>query len=160
MEGEKPSEYFEYNIMSFKVTGIWIDLMNMEESSCAKILYCFIVNALFILAPQICHVIYMYNARDNVEAFADEFHVSLSSLMVVLKSYSFIRYFGIVNKLIISMDDEVYQPKNGYQKKQTTAVSARVDLFTPPLTHLQYFTIYIFPIDVLEFLDPLEGTLS
>lgn len=135
MEGEKLSEYFKYNILTFKVTGIWLDLMNLKQSSYPKIFYCLIVNALFILAPQICHVIYMYNARDNVEAFADEFHVSLSSLMVVFKSYSLIRYFEIIYKLIGSMDDEIYQPKNEYQKKQTKEVG---DIFLANISIKKY----------------------
>ncbi|VEN48403.1 unnamed protein product [Callosobruchus maculatus] len=82
------------------------------------LLYSIAVQVLFILSPQICHVIYMYRARNNVKDFADEFYVSLSSIVVVFKDFSLMKNFDVVKGMIDTMDMKMMQPKGDMQKRK------------------------------------------
>ncbi|XP_072383873.1 odorant receptor 46a-like [Diabrotica undecimpunctata] len=64
----------------------------------------------------------MYKARNNVMDFADEFYVSMSSLMVIFKDYTMIVYRKQVRKLIESMDFDIFQPLNFKQQKSSNTV--------------------------------------
>lgn len=81
------------------------------------IIYSILAILLFIIAPQFCHVVYMYKARDNVVAFADEFYVSLASVIVVFKDYDMIRKRKIISEMLDTMDSEIMQPSKGQTQK-------------------------------------------
>nr|UTN00909.1 odorant receptor [Semanotus bifasciatus] len=118
-------DYFKHNILAFQITGIWMNPMDLTGTSWLIVVYSLAVNLLFIMSPQICHVIYMYKARNNVQAFAEEFHVSLPSLLVVFKSYSLLKNFGIIENLLNTMDMDMFQAKNDYQMKQMKKVMGK-----------------------------------
>lgn len=116
MKVRKFSDYFALNIKSLKYTGIWFNPKTLRKTSLFIAAYILTVNALCIYMPQICHVIYMYKARNNVKAFADEFYVSLSSLMVVFKDLSLMRNFEKIQELLADVDSDMFKPNSEKQK--------------------------------------------
>nr|CAI5829842.1 unnamed protein product [Callosobruchus analis] len=111
------SRYLDTNVKIFKMTGLWCGL-NTKGVSKSIFIYSIVVQILFILSPQICHVIYMYRARNNVKDFADEFYVSLSSIVVVFKDFSLMKNFDVVREMIDTMDMKMMQPKTDMQKRK------------------------------------------
>lgn len=75
------------------------------------------VNTFCVGMPQICHVIYMYKARNNVKAFADEFYVSLTSLMVVFKDISMMTNFDKIQGMLVDVDSDTFKPRTPRQQK-------------------------------------------
>nr|CAH7747025.1 unnamed protein product [Callosobruchus chinensis] len=118
MDVQSPiSRYLDTNVKLFKITGLWCGFKSKSISKLVLI-YSILVQVLFILSPQICHVIYMYRARNNVKDFADEFYVSLSSIVVVFKDFSLMKNFDTVKGMVDTMDMKMMQPTGDKQKRK------------------------------------------
>ncbi|XP_050508171.1 uncharacterized protein LOC114329769 [Diabrotica virgifera virgifera] len=114
--------YLTVHTKLFNIIGLWTNEKLIAGSLIFTVLYSILALSFFIIAPQFCHVIYMYKARNNVMDFADEFYVSMSSLMVIFKDYTMIVYRKKVRQLIDSMDYDIFQPLNSKQQKSSSAV--------------------------------------
>ncbi|XP_056640826.1 odorant receptor 46a-like [Diorhabda sublineata] len=109
----------------FNIFGIWMDDKCIANSMVLTMIYGVSVIVLFIITPQFCHFIYMYKARDNVIAFADEFYVSMSSLMIVCKDFCLIKHKKKIKGLMKSMDSEIFRPESPEQYKRIFEVMGK-----------------------------------
>lgn len=122
MSAKKLSNFFNMNIKSLKYTALWFDPKTFGKTSKFLIAYILMVNTFCVGMPQICHVIYMYKARNNVKAFADEFYVSLTSLMVVFKDVSMMMNFKKIQRMLADVDSETFKPRTPQQKDMISEV--------------------------------------
>lgn len=123
MSMKKLSNFFSINIKSLTFTALWFNPKLIGQTSKLLVFYVLAVNTFCVGMPQICHVIYMYKARNNVKAFADEFYVSLTSLMVVFKDVSMMKNFGKIQKMLEDVDSETFKPRTPHQKSMIFEVN-------------------------------------
>lgn len=141
---EHISNYFTTSIKSLTLLGIWFDPKTFGKKSILVAIYIFFVNICFIFMSQICHFIYMYKARHNVVDFADEFYISLSSLMVVFKDYSLIKNFDKIQAMLKDIDSDIFVPKSRKQQSiiyQVSFLIQRKKSFTIHFTKLSSFGV-------------------
>lgn len=122
MRMKKLSNFFNINIKSLKFIALWFNPKMIGQTK-LLVVYVLTVNTFCVGMPQICHVIYMYKARNNVKAFADEFYVSLTSLMVVFKDVSMIRNFEKIQRMLEDVDSETFKPRTPQQKNMIFEVN-------------------------------------
>lgn len=104
------SDFFSVNRRIFRFLGIWCSLKLFTKSSKITVAYILIVNTFLVFMPQICHIIYMYKARCNVVDFSNEFYVSLSSLMVLLKNWSVMKNLDRIQGLLVIVNSDMFKP--------------------------------------------------
>ncbi|CAH1112162.1 unnamed protein product [Psylliodes chrysocephalus] len=138
---DKLSYYFNIHLKLLNIFGLWTDMRFIGGSLTLTIIYSILAILLFIIAPQFCHVVYMYKARDNVVAFADEFYVSLASVIVVFKDYDMIRKRKIISEMLDTMDSEIMQPSKGQTQKIHKVMSFWKKLFWSLLTFESCFCL-------------------
>lgn len=117
MNTDKLSDFFAVNIQSMKYFGLWYNVKYFRQSPKLITAYILVVNLFCIYLSQICHFVYMYKARSNVMAFADEFYVSLTTLMVVFKNFSMLRNSDRIHKILEEVDAKIFKPRNSVQMK-------------------------------------------
>lgn len=110
--------YFRYHLLFLRITGCWLNIRKISTHYWFAVFYSITINSIFLLSPQICHVVYMYHSRNNVVDFANEFYISITSLLIVLKAYNFQIYFESIKKMLKDMNKSKFQPSNNIKIDQ------------------------------------------
>ncbi|XP_068912914.1 odorant receptor Or1-like [Tenebrio molitor] len=103
------------NIILLKVVGLWPK--GDETYKCnLYTAYAIISGTLFTIGHNLLQTINLFFIYNNLEAVTATIFVSLTQLLAILKSYYLVQNMGILKQLMVTLNSEMFQPKNAKQK--------------------------------------------
>jgi hypothetical protein len=111
------------NILILKIVGLWPPGDDTYTTS-PYTLYSFICILFFICGHYFFQTVNMYFIFPDLEAISGTIYVTLSQMMTMLKSYYMIQNMGILKQLMITVNSDLFQPRN----------SRQIELVKPNLT--------------------------
>jgi hypothetical protein len=111
------------NILILKIVGLWPPGDDTYTTR-PYTLYSFICILFFICGHYFFQTVNMYFIFPDLEAISGTIYVTLSQMMTMLKSYYMIQNMGILKQLMITVNSDLFQPRN----------SRQIELVKPSLT--------------------------
>lgn len=104
------------NLLLLKVVGLW---PNGDETYKCNLytLYAIISGMLFTIGHNLLQTINLFFLYDNLEAVTAIIFISLTQLICILKSFCVIQNMGVLKQLMVTVNSDIFQPKNVKQKE-------------------------------------------
>jgi hypothetical protein len=104
------------NIIKLKLVGLWPSGDDTYRPNWYT-LWAAISIGLFIYAHNFFQVVNIVFIFDDLQAITATIFVTLSELLTILKTYCMIQNMGILKRLMVSLNGDIFQPKNARQKR-------------------------------------------